>query len=236
MSQPSDLAEMEIDAGEGAPPAHGYQGDRGLAPPRRAAPRGLSIALSREAGARGGTIARLAGQRLGWQVYDQELLEFMAQDAAARQALADDLTPACHAWIEARLSEVGPVGDTHTANLLRLMLELGAGGEVVIIGRGAGFVLPRRTTLNVRVVAPLPARVAYMGQWLRLSAEEAAEKVRARDGRRAEFLRTVFGRQHAEAHLYDLVLNSSTLGEEACADLIAQAARARWERLGEEMT
>jgi len=230
MSQPGDLAEMEIDAGEGAPPAHGFRGGPGGGT-RRAAPRGLSIALSREAGARGGTIARLAGQRLGWQVYDQELLEFMAQDAAARQALTEDMTPECVAWIESRLSEIGEVGDGHTANLIRLMLELGANGEVVIIGRGAGCVLPTSTTLHVRIVAPLPDRVAYMGQWLRLPADDAAKHVRTSDGRRAEYLRTVFGRPATEPHQYDVVLNSSTLGEEACAELIAQAARARWGHL-----
>jgi cytidylate kinase len=230
MSQPADLTEMEADIGEGAPPRHGYRGDPG-GTPRLAAPRGLSIAVSREAGARGGTIARLVGQNLGWQVYDQELLEYLAQDGPARQALADELPPACVEWVEARLAELGPVDDERTASLVRLMLELGASGEVVLIGRGAGCVLPRRTTLNVRIVAPLPDRIAYLGQWLRLSGDEAAEAVRARDGRRSDFVQAVFGRSPTEPHLYDILLNSGTLGEGACADLIARAARARWEHL-----
>jgi len=76
-------------------------------------------------------------------------------------------------------------------------------------------------------VAPLQDRVAYMGQWLRLTEEEAAEKVRRRDERRAEFIATHFHRQPGDVHQYDLVLNSSLLGEEVCAELIAQAARAR---------
>ena len=48
------------------------------------------------------------------------------------------------------------------------------------IGRGAGCILPRESTLNVRVVAALEERIAYMAQWLRLTAEEAAERVRLR--------------------------------------------------------
>lgn len=237
MSQPPDLADLDWVEGE-APPRHGFQGDRGASPRRLAAPRGLSIAVSRESGARGGTIARLVGQRLGWQVYDQELLEYLAQDPAARQSLSADLSPACADWVAARLDELeraSRLEDDHTRNLVRLLLELGANGEVVIIGRGASCVLPRQTTLNVRIIAPLPERIAYMGQWMRLSADEAADKVRSRDGRREEFLRTVFGRSPAELHQYDVVLNSSALGEEACADLIAQAARARWEHLATEL-
>src|SRR4051794_3715367 len=185
MSQPPEIIDPAWEAGEEEAPLHGFQGDRGAAPRRRTAPRGLTIALSREAGARGGTIARLVGQRLGWQVYDQELLEYMTQSPGALQNLLDDLPPACLTWIDARLSELEQQyrlsGNEPLRHLARLVLGLGAQGEAVMIGRGAGYVLPRETTLNVRVVAPLPERIAYMSQWLRLSVAEATERVRSRD-------------------------------------------------------
>src|SRR4051812_32268235 len=38
-----------------------------------------NICISREAGAGGGTIARMIGRRLDWKVYDHELLEAIAQ-------------------------------------------------------------------------------------------------------------------------------------------------------------
>jgi hypothetical protein len=235
MSQPADSA-PELDLGmlpgEGSAPRHGYQGDRGAAPARRGAPLGLTVAVSREAGARGGTIARRAAGRLGWQVYDQELLEYMSQDGVARQGLLDSLSAVCIEWIDARMRRLTHdrwLDDPAVLNLAHLMLALAAQGEVVLIGRGAGCILPPETTLNVRVVAPLQDRVAYMGQWLRLSSAEAAERVRARDERRAEFVTAHFGRPPTDVHQYHLVLNSSLLGEETCADLIAQAARARWD-------
>ena len=84
----------------------------------------------------------------------------------------------------------------------------------------------------MRVVAPLNERIAYMGQWLRLTEAEAAERVRLRDQRRAEFIETHFRRRPDDVHQYDLVLNSSLLGEELCADLIVQAARARAAQVG----
>ena len=76
-------------------------------------------------------------------------------------------------------------------------------------------------------MAPLADRIAYMSQWLRLTAEEAAERVRLRDDRRAEFLPTHFHRQPGDVHQYDLLLNSSLLGEDVCAELIVLAARRR---------
>src|SRR5881227_4017245 len=134
MSQPPELLEVGMVPGEEVPPRHGFQGNRGAAPVRRSAPLGLSIALSREAGARGGTIGRLVGKRLGWQVYDQELLEYMSQDTVARQGLWDNLTPACLNWVESRLAELcqglGVGRDESVLNLARLVLALGAQGEV----------------------------------------------------------------------------------------------------------
>ncbi len=49
------------------------------APPIIPVARFRNVAISREAGAGGGAIARLAGSKLGWKVYDHELLEAIAQ-------------------------------------------------------------------------------------------------------------------------------------------------------------
>jgi cytidylate kinase len=108
-----------------------------------------------------------------------------------------------------------------------MVLCLGVKGEAVLLGRGAGYILPAATTLHVRLVAPLPDRIAYMSQWMRLTEEEAAEQVRLRDTRRGEFIETHFHRKPGDIYQYDLLLNSHLLGEELCADLIVQAAQAK---------
>ena len=223
------------DLNEGESPLHGYQGDRAPVPPTSGIPAALTVALSREAGARGSTIAHRAGRKLGWQVYDQELLEYMAQDAAVGQGMVDALKPEAAAWIEGQLERL--LRDDRVQlpppilSMARIVLTLGAQGGVVLIGRGAGCILPPESTLHVRIVAPLEDRSAYMAQWLRLTAEEAAERVRLRDQRRAEFVATHFHRQPSDVYQYDLLLNSGKLGEDVCADLIARVTLARSERM-----
>ncbi|MHB1422920.1 MAG: cytidylate kinase-like family protein [Gemmataceae bacterium] len=211
-------------------PRHGFQGDR-AAPPPRSGPKALTIAVSREAGARGGTIARRVGRKLGWQVYDQELLEYMAQESIVNQGVLDTPPTTPADWVEARLQQLirdNSISDHPTiVNLARVVLALGAQGQVVLLGRGASCILPHDTTLTVRIISPLRERIAYMGQWLRLSGEEAAEHVRLRDERRREFVANNFHYDANDVYQYDLILNSSQLGEEVCAELIAQAARAR---------
>lgn len=212
-------------------PHHGFQGNREAATAGPVVPAGLTVAVSREAGARGGSIGRRVARKLGWSVYDQELLEYMAQEAAVRRGVVEPLPPAAAAWAEARLEQLlreqNVTQHPLILHLARVVLTLGTQGRVVLIGRGAGCILPRESTLHVRLIAPLEERVAYLSQWLRLSVEEAAERVRLRDERRAAFLNMHFHQQPADPHQYDLVLNSSRLGEDVCAELIAQAARAR---------
>jgi hypothetical protein len=214
-------------------PRHGFQGDRAPPPAPPTTPAGLTIAISREAGARGGSIGRRIGRKLNWGVYDQELLEYMAQEAAVRQNVVEPLTPQAATWVETRLEQLLREQNLSQhpliLHLARVVLALGAQGNVVIIGRGAGCILPRASTLHVRLISSLPERIAYLSQWLRLSETEAAERVRLRDERRATFLSTHFHSQPSDIHQYDMLLNSAKLGEDVCAELVAKAARTRAE-------
>jgi cytidylate kinase len=226
-----EQADREFASEAGESPRHGFQGDRAVAPGLPFTPSVISIAVSREAGSRGGTIALRAAKKLGWHVYHQELLEYLAQEGVARPDAAGALSEEASTWandrLELLLREQSLSQHPSIRELARIVLMLGAQGEAVILGRGSGFVLPAETTLHVRIVAPLADRIAYMSQWMRLTMEEASKQVEMRDQRRAEFISTYFHRQPAEIHHYDLILNSFLLGEEICAEMIAQAARAK---------
>jgi cytidylate kinase len=212
------------------PPAHGYRGEvpTPTPPPRL---RGLTVAISREAGARGGTIARKVGELLGWQVFDSEAVEYLVQNETARNQFLAELPPAAKAWAADQLAKLRRQNrvqaDADTAVLIELLLAAGARGDAVIVGRGAGYLLPPETTVHVRVVASLNARVAYFAQWLRLSREEAAAELRARDERRAKFLADTFGRDWADPTGYDVVLNAERLGIEGAAQFIGWAVRTK---------
>jgi hypothetical protein len=213
---------------EPKPPLHGFRGD--TAPvPKRPKPTGLTVAVSRQAGARGGSVARRAAKLLGWQAFDHEALDYLSRDEAARTELLTDLPAGAKEWAAAQAARlsVGRDWSAGTAGMVRLILALAARGEVVLIGRGAGFLLPPATTVHARVVAPLDERVAYLGDLLRLPPAEAAAEVAARDHRREAFLAAVADVDPGDAGGYDLVLNTGRLGEYAAAGLIVQAVAGR---------
>lgn len=211
-----------------ATPMHGFRGD---AESVLVKPRGMTVAITREAGARGGSIARRVARLLGWQLFNQDMLDYLNRDTTARAELLVDLPPGSAVWADGQLARLTkdynvPAG-SDTAEVMRLMLTVAARGDAVLVGRGAGFVLPAESTVHVRVVAPLDERIAYMAQWLRLTQDEATEEVRTRDGRRAAFLSHLFPQDVLDPYRYDLILNSSRLGEDECADIIVHAMRAK---------
>lgn len=228
MIDPTDLSEACDMSDDFLAPQHGTRGEPTVA---ASLPRGLSIALSREAGSRGSSIARRVSARMGWDIYTQEMIEVLAQESALNREIANELPEGAAEWVQEHLQQLlqeqSISRNPQVMELARVIALLGVQGEVVLLGRGAGCVLPPASTLHVRLVAPLHDRVAYMGQCLRLTEEEADDQVRRRDQRRAEFLSTHFHRKPSDMHQYDMVLNTSFLGEETCADLIVQAAKAK---------
>jgi hypothetical protein len=54
-------------------------------------PHAFSIALSREAGTQATAVAQEVGRLLGWQVYDRQLLEMIAQDMRLRTNLLESV-------------------------------------------------------------------------------------------------------------------------------------------------
>lgn len=198
----------------------------------------LTVALSRQAGSRGADIARAAGERLGWSVYDHELLKRIAEEKGLHERLLHQLDERHVGWLEEMISSFGSQGSgrehAYITHLLQQFASLARAGHCVIVGRGAAHVLPSETTLRVRVVAPLAKRVAYMEKYLGVSHAEAERWVARTDEERTRFVRSYFHKNADDPQAYDLVLDSSRFSVEECAELIVQAARMMEQRLAVE--
>jgi cytidylate kinase len=213
-----------VPGGNGAP-RHGDPGSFEQAD--RFVPAALTITISRETGARGGTIGKRVGKRLGWSYYDQELLQYLAQkeDDATKSALS----PQARAWADEQvqhLLEEGRIGkDAKEKAIAQVIFSVASRGKAVIVGRGAGAMLPTESQLHVRIVAPLQERIAWIGQLHRMTTDQSADYIQRQDRRRSSVLDMHFRRPSKDPSLYDLVLNSTQLGELGCELIIALAAQ-----------
>jgi cytidylate kinase len=197
--------------------------------PPSPSPRAFTVALSREAGANGSRVARAVGERLGWTVYDRELLERVAGEMGVRASLLESVDERRRNWLQECLgaftSAPAVSASAYVRHLLETLLSLAAHGECVIVGRGAAQVLPAATTLRVRLVGLGGDRVGAIRQRFGISQEEAARWVEKTDGERTRFIQDHFRKDPADPRLYDLVLNSSRFSINECAELIIEALR-----------
>jgi cytidylate kinase len=192
-------------------------------------PPAFTVALTREAGALGTSVAQEVGRRLGWPVYDHSLMEQIAEDLGVRTNLVESVDERRKSWLlemTEHLLAVPTVSETaYLRRLLETVLALGAHGECVIVGRGAAFVLPPETTLRVRLVAPLEERVKVLAERLGLSQQEAERKAVQLDRARADFVRQHFRKDPADPLNYDLFVNASRFTPAAAAACIVEALR-----------
>ncbi|SIN84775.1 Cytidylate kinase [Singulisphaera sp. GP187] len=197
---------------------------------RASAARFRNICISREAGAGGGTIGRIVARRLSWKVYDHEILEAIAQRmelSADEVRVFDELAPSVvQDWILPLREEHYAPQEAYLDHLAKLLEAIGRGGQSVIVGRGANFLLPREETLSVRIIAPLKARALRLSERMGVSVRTARRAASELDRRRLHFDRTMHRVDSTDPHNYDLVLDSNSLGLQIAAEVIVRAIEA----------
>jgi hypothetical protein len=98
----------------------------------------------------------------------------------------------------------------------------------VVVGRG-GMVVLRSVPWAVHVClrGPRDARVRQAAAVFGIDGETAARRQQAEDKARRDYLRGAYGVDGDDPSLYHVVLDSTTLSLEVCADIVVEAATAR---------
>jgi cytidylate kinase len=195
-----------------------------------------AITISREYGSGGGEIAARLAQRLGWQVIDHAIVERVARAMGTSQeeAEAHDEHPEGvlarllngFQYINPVFTAYAPPGagspdEVYRDAVERIVRVAIARGHVVIVGRGSQVLLAqRRDVLRVRIIAPLEQRIAYVMQREGLEQRAAASRIRQKEHERTRYFEVVYQRKPDEAHLYDIVLNTSILDPASAVNVI----------------
>lgn len=185
------------------------------------------LALSREEGAGGSEIAELIGKELGWDVLDRNLLDRVAERYHLSRPMLELVDETRSNWVHDVLGtwmdrQVVPA-EKYVIHLTHVVLSAARRDNVVLVGRGAQFLLPREKGLAVRLIAPRKFRVRQVMQRDGLDEAGACRLIEERDRGRREFVQRFFRRDIDDAHLYDAVLNVERFGLEATARYILAA-------------
>jgi cytidylate kinase len=219
--QANELLEKRLENRERRP-GRGKEGDLSYGP---------YLLISREKGAGGNTVAQLVGRRLGWRVFNNEIVDEIAQKAHVRRQLIESLDERDQKTIQCIIQDaIGQLLDSQAIGisdylgyLKQVVLTLGHHGDVVIVGRGARYILPSQFGLSVRMVAPIEVRIRRIADKARLSLEAARIEVERIDRERVKLVRRHFGHNVADPLSHDLTINTGAMNAEAAAEVVLTA-------------
>ena len=124
-------------------------------------------------------------------------------------------------WIDRKIIPT----EKYVIHLGHVVLSMARHASLVIVGRGAQFLLPPDRGLTVRVIASQKYRIRQLIEREGLKESAARRKVNELDIGRREFARRYFHHDIDDPHQYDMVLNVQRLGVERTAEMIAAAAQ-----------
>jgi cytidylate kinase len=200
----------------------------------------LTITISRQTGTGGLAIAQKLAKHLDkhgpapgkpWTVFDKNLVEEVLKQHNLPAELADFLSEERTSELQNMVEEVlglHPSSWELVRRVTETILNLAELGNVILVGRGANLITARlEHAVHVRIVGSLERRVARLQRYEKVSEKTAQRMIKDSDQARERYVKKHFKQDVNDPLLYDLVLNTDRISDEAAAGLIAQAALAR---------
>jgi MFS family permease/cytidylate kinase len=211
----------------------------------RADPAPVVVAISAAYGAAGSIVGPEVARRLGLPFVDRAipatvahalaspLTEAADYDDASDHGLAYLLATAARCVPQYGLQPLEPGRALEEPEVFRLTTEavlwqVAATTGGVILGRAATLVLKDHPgVLRVRLGGPAEARVAQASGLEGIDEESARRRRAETDAARAAYARQFYGADMSDARRFDLVLDSTQVSLDACADIILTAVTSR---------
>ena len=189
---------------------------------------GVSIVtLSREPGSGGRILAGKLADKLGIDIFHQEVINEIARSADVSGKLLETLDERglsiLEDWISSLVYDRHLWPDEYLQHLMKVIGTIGKHGRAVVVGRGANFVLPLEKRFSVRIVAPQSWRIQNVSKEFDISVEEAKRRVMRTESDRRAFIRKYFNADIADPTNYDMVINTATLNVDDAVNVISSA-------------
>ena len=203
------------------------------------------ITVSRQYGSGGSEVAERVAKALGWKLYDNAVVEEVAQrlrmtpaEVSAREERMPSLVERMASAMALGVPEMMPVvgdlavqpSEERMVTVTRRVIEDAVrAGPAVLVGRGAQCMLASRTdTLHVFCYAPVEELVRYAVDVMGIPFAEAGRKVAEMNHQREQYVKHHFKRDWRDLANYDLCVNTSRFGLDGAAELVTRVARERF--------
>ena len=196
------------------------------------------ITIARQYGSGGREIGQRVAEILGIKSYDKELITMAAQksglhanvahhaDEQVTNSLLYTLAMGSGAFTTANFSTDMPINDKLFITQSDVIKGLVEENDCVVIGRCGDYVLRNYDNrLSIFIYADLDCRVRRISELNQVSEHEARDMIKKTDKRRINYYNFYTGRKWGAFENYHASFNSSVLGVEKTAQMIAAMAK-----------
>jgi cytidylate kinase len=173
------------------------------------------ITISSEAGSLGRIIAEKLARALEFNLFDQMLINAIAESADISAQVVESVERARFTGIQnfmsMLISKHHMEPNEYLHHLMPIVLVIAEHGHSVIFGRGANFIIPKEKRISVRIIAPLEKRIQNIAEQFNIPEAEARQRVINRDERRTAFVKQAFNANIGDPLHYELIMNSGNM-------------------------
>lgn len=188
------------------------------------------ITISRAVGAGGKQIAEKLSEKLGWPLFDREILQMMAENDDARTRLYEKMDERDTSWLESVLRWMlqGELRkEDYYYRLYETVLALARQSPAIFLGRGADLILPQGRGIRLAFFASRPSRVRNYAQSHAVDEKFAAVEVERIGRQRDEFVRRNFNVEPNDMSRFDLQFNLDRVSTDNALALILDLMKRR---------
>lgn len=191
----------------------------------------LLVTLSRDYGAGGEIVARKLAECLGIPLYDQAILDKVAEKAKVERFKFEQQDESVSAGISTFLFSLltGTAGDMETYRrcLYEAVLEL-AQDDGLFVGRGAHLILSARRVFRIRIVGSRSVCAERIAEELGVSPLEAENRVFEVNNKRHKFIQNLYSDNFKQPSLefaknFDLIVNTDHIEPENVVPIVLLA-------------
>ena len=162
-----------------------------------------------------------------WTIFDRDLMGRVLAEHDLPDYLKKYLPEDRISMFEDTLADIfgmRPTSQTVVEQTAETILRLATLGHVILIGRAGNIVTARLPhVLHVRLVAPLEDRIERICRDDKKTPDEARKFCLEEEQARARYVKTYYHANIDDPLLYDLTINTSSVGYEETARLVGEA-------------
>lgn len=192
-----------------------------------------NITITREFGSMGRPIAKALSERLGIEYYDRDIVEEVSHQLNLPVSKISDVEESSKKHFLAGMFPLGTdteyIQDMIFDVQKDIILDLARKSSCILVGRCADYLLQNQpNVINIFVYAPYKAKLENCINVLEMTEDEAKKAIMKVDKARTAYHKRYAGYTPYDTKHKHLMIDSSLLGVEGTADMIAEIVKKKF--------